>query len=54
MEVSDELVGIVKKNTKTLCKKIIEKLTKDLPGGSYLVLRSKPMVLVGRMIIYIC
>ena len=35
---------MVKTNTKGFCKETIEKLTKDWPGGSYLVLRSKPMV----------
>ena len=32
------------KNTKGFCRETIENLTKDWPGGSYLVLRSKPMV----------
>ena len=44
MEVGAELIGMMKKNTKGFCKETIEKLTKDWPGGSYLVLRSKPMV----------
>ena len=44
MEMGAELIGMVKKNTKGFCKDTIEKLTKDWPGGSYLVLRSKPMV----------
>ena len=39
-----ELIGMMKTNTKGFCKETIEKLTKDWPGGSYLVLRSKPMV----------
>ena len=44
MEVGAELIGMVKTNTKGLCKETIEKLTKDWPGGSYLVLRNKHMV----------
>ena len=44
MEVGAEFIGVVNTNTKGLCKETIEKLTKDWPGGSYLVLRSKPMV----------
>ena len=44
MEMGAELIGIVNKNTKGLCKETIEKLTKDWPGGSYLLLRSNPMV----------
>ena len=42
---------MVKINTKGFCKEKIEKLTKDWPGGSYLVLRSKPMVPGGRPLI---
>ena len=54
MKVGAELIGIVKKNTKGLCKDIIEKKTKDWPGGgSYLVMRSKTMVPGGRPLIYI-
>ena len=48
MELGAELIGMVKTNTKGLCKETIEKLTKNWPGGSYLVLRSKPMVPGGR------
>ena len=44
---------MVKKKTKGFCKETIEKLTKDWPGGSYLVLRSKPMVPGDRPIIAI-
>ena len=44
MEMGADLIGMVKTNTKRLCKETNEKLTKDWPGGSYLVLRSKPMV----------
>ena len=53
MELGDELIGMVKKNTKGFCKETIEKLTKDWPGGSYLVLRSKPMVPGGQPLIAI-
>ena len=44
MEVGAGLIGMVKKNTKKFCKNTIEKLTNYWPGGSYLVLGSKPMV----------
>ena len=37
MEVGANLIGMVKTNTKILCKGAIEKFTKDWPGGSYLV-----------------
>ena len=53
MELGDELIGMVKTNTKGFCKETIEKLTKNWPGGSYLVLRSKPMVPGGRTLIAI-
>ena len=53
MELGAELIGMVKTNTKGFCKEIIEKLTKNWPGGSYLVLRSKPMVPGGRPLIAI-
>ena len=44
MEVGAYLIGMVKKNTKGLFKETIEKLKKDWPVCSYLVLRRKPMV----------
>ena len=53
MELVVELIGMVKTNTKGFCKDTIEKLTKDWHGGSYLVLRSKPMVPGGRPLIAI-
>ena len=53
MELGVELIGMVKTNTKGFCKDTIEKLTKDWPGGSYVVLRSKPMVPGGRPLIAI-
>ena len=53
MELGAELIGMGKTNTKGFCKETIEKLTKDWPGGSYLVLRRKPMVPRGRPLIAI-
>ena len=53
MEVGAELIGMVKKNTKGFCMESIEKLKKYWPGGSYLVLRIKPMVPGGRPLIAI-
>ena len=44
MEVGAKLIGMVKTNTKVLCKEIIVGLTKDWPGGSCLVFSSKPML----------
>ena len=53
MKVSAELIGMVKTNTKEFCKETIEKLTKYWPGGSYLMLRSKPMIPGDRPLIAI-
>ena len=53
MEVGAELIDMVKTNTKGFCKETIDNLTKDLPGGSYLVLRSKHMVPGDRPLIAI-
>ena len=53
MEMGTELIGMVKTNTKGFCKETIEKLTKHWPGGSYLMLRSKPMAPGGRTLIAI-
>ena len=53
MELGAELIGMVKTNTKGFCKETIEKLTENWPGGSYLVLRSKPMLPGGRPLIAI-
>ena len=39
-----DFIGMVKTNTKGFSKATIEGLTKDWPGGSYIVLRIKPMV----------
>ena len=52
-EVSAELIGMVKENTKVFRNETIEKLTKDFTGGSYLVLSSKPMLPGGRSLIAI-
>ena len=43
MDVGAELICMVKTNTKIFCKETIENLTKDWPGGAYIVLRNKPM-----------
>ena len=53
MEMGAELIGMVKTNTKGFCKETIEKLTKDCPGGSYLVLRVNAMVPGDRPLIAI-
>ena len=53
MEVGSELIDTVKKNTKGFCNETIVKLTKDWLVGSYLVLRSKPMVPGDRLLIAI-
>ena len=51
MEVGAEFIGMVKTYTKYFCTDTIENITKDWPGGSYLVLRIKPMVSGGRPLI---
>ena len=43
MDFGAELICMVKTNTKIFCKETIENLTKDWPGGAYIVLRNKPM-----------
>ena len=53
MEVGANLIGMAKINTKGFYKDNIEKLTKDCPGGSYLVLRINPMESRGRPLIVI-
>ena len=52
-EIFAELIGMAKTNNKGFCKEIIEKLTMDWPGGSYLVLRRKHMVPGDRLLIAI-
>ena len=51
MGVGADLISMVNTNTKGFLKETIEKLTKDWPGGSYLVLRSKTMLPGGRPLI---
>ena len=53
MEVDADFIGVVKKNTKGLYKDTIEKLTKDWPGGSYLMLRINLMIPGGLQLIFI-
>ena len=48
MEVGAEFIGMVNNNNKGLCKDTIGELKNDCTGGSYLLLRSKPMVPGGR------
>ena len=47
------MVDMFKTNTKLFCKDAIEKLTKDWPGGSYLVLKRKYVLPRDRLIIAI-
>ena len=53
MEFGAYFIGVVKTNTKGLFKDIVEKITKDWPVSSYLMLRSNPMVTGGRPLIFI-
>ena len=53
MYVVSNMIGMVKTNTKGFRKDTIENITKVIPGGYYLVLRSKPMVPKGRPLISI-
>ena len=53
MGVGAELIGMVKTNTIRLFTETIEKLTKDCPGGSYLMLRRKPMATGAKPLISI-
>ena len=48
MGIGADMIFMVKTNTRLLCKETIENITKAWTGGSYLVLRSKPMVPGGR------
>ena len=47
------MISMVKTNIKGFCRATIEGLTKDWTGGSYIVLRSKPMVTGKRPILAI-
>ena len=49
-----DLIGMVSTNTKVFFKATIEVLTKDYPGGSYIVLRINPMVPGERRLLAIC
>ena len=51
MEFGAELIGMVKKNTKGLCKDNIENIKNDWPEGSHLVFRSKPTIPGGRLLL---
>ena len=53
MDVGTDIIDMVKTNKKGLCKDTIENLTKDWPGGSYLVLRRKSMLTWDRALIVI-
>ena len=53
MEYGDDLIVMIKINPKVLCKDTIENFTKDSPEGYYLVLRRRPMVSGGRLVIAI-
>ena len=44
MDIGSYIIGMVKTNTKGFYKETIDNLTKGFPGGSYLLLRRKPMV----------
>ena len=47
MKFGHKLIFMVKTNTQVFCKETIENIAKDCPGGSYLVLSSKPIVWGG-------
>ena len=53
MDVSSNMVGMVKTNAKVLCKETIENPKKNFPGGSYLVLKINSTANKDRMIIAI-
>ena len=53
MDVGADIIGMVKINTKGLCKDTIENITRDCPGGYYLVMECKPMVTGDRTLIAI-
>ena len=53
MEFGAKLIGTEKKITKVFYKETIEKLTKDWPVDSYLMLRIKPVVPGDRPLIAI-
>ena len=54
MYVGADMIGIVKINTKLLCSDTTKNLTKDFPGGYYLLLeikytvpRYRPLISIG-------
>ena len=53
MDVGADLIGMVKTDTSRFCKETIKKLANDFPGGSYLMLRIKPMVPRGHILLAI-
>ena len=53
LNVGADLIVMVKTNKKGFLKDNIDNLTGDWTGGSYIVLRSKPMVTGGRTLIAI-
>ena len=53
MDVSADMIGMVKINTKEFCKESIDNLKKYWMVGYYLVLRSNHMVPEGRTLISI-
>ena len=53
MNVGADMFGMVKTNTKVLCKDTIYKITKYCPGGSYLLLKRKCVVPRDRFLISI-
>ena len=44
MDIGTDMIGMVKTNKKRFCKEIIEKMTNNWLGCSYLVLMRKAMV----------
>ena len=44
MDVDYEMISMMKTNKKVLCKETIDNWTKDLLGGSYLVLKRKSVL----------
>ena len=53
MDVGEDMIGMVKTNQTLSYKDTIENLTKDCPGGSYLVFKIKSLVIEDRQIIAI-
>ena len=51
MYVGKYMIGMVKANIKVFCKDTIENITNNCLGVSYLMLRSKPIVPRGMLMI---